>query len=149
MAIRLPADTVSTNSVITRPKPVTRNGAHDDSRGGGGEGDADHVARAALEAVDEIVERRRDIRESGSGCQRKNAISGFCVTQNDDQQDRRIERRQPRRQILHQQHPDQQHNRQQEVQAGEQRLLERRQRRALAQSGSSIVRSGSAATCAA
>ena len=37
-------------------EPGDRHGADDDARGGRGQGDADHVARALLEAVDQVVD---------------------------------------------------------------------------------------------
>ncbi len=56
-----------------------RDAADDDAGGGGGHADADHVARAVVQAADHLVRSRRS-QVSPSGCRRSSSISGRCVS---------------------------------------------------------------------
>ena len=117
ITITLPAETNSTKSVIIRPRPVERDGADHDAGGRGRNRDADHVARAERQPVDQIVDRaaRERAGEILAAEQREQGLAG---RKNADDGDRRPEGRQAGRHLLDHQAPEQHDQRNDKIDAG-------------------------------
>ncbi len=95
-----------------------RNRTDDDTGGAGGDGDADHVARTGDHAVDPVADAGTECRAVVVGLAEE-LFEHVLRQGHDDHRNRRPEGRQPGRQPLDDDAPDQDHDRQDVIKAGD------------------------------